>query len=258
MLINSRKSQLLVVAACAACAALVCWRVNSYLLHSPHFAIKRLTIAGNQKLSDRDIASLAKLHIGQSVFASSPGDVEQRLRKHPWLNSVTAVRELPDAFHLQVAEHRPLAVLELDELYILDQRGELFKRWEPIDDVTVPLVTGIEPRRFVRSRHFRKTCLDRLTHFLQAYGDARVYGNRRLQRVEFDDNDHLTLYVDGVDHYVRLGLPPYAPKLARLGRVIRRLRQQGKKPLYIDFDRQSHSNRVAVKLQGPHVTPGDS
>lgn len=121
------------LAALAIAGALACCAIatHRFLMTSPRFALREITVDGNHLVSRDEILRLAGVRRGGgSVFAVSMRGVEQRLLASPWIAEAEARRRLPDGVAIRVVERRPAALLIVDGagLYLADASGRPFKR----------------------------------------------------------------------------------------------------------------------------------
>ena len=95
-----------------------------YLTNSPYFAVKSLEIAGNLRLTSREVLDIAGLHTGMNSLLVSLDDVERKLAANPWVAAVSVRRSLPDGFTIRLTEREPrFWVRHGGTLYYADANG---------------------------------------------------------------------------------------------------------------------------------------
>ncbi|MEE9614313.1 MAG: FtsQ-type POTRA domain-containing protein [Thermodesulfobacteriota bacterium] len=119
------------------------WKLYGELLDSPYLEIKTVNIAGAERVGEEEVRGLSGIDTGQNLLAVDTGEARQRLRNHPFVRSVEIRRELPDAVYISLAEREPLVFIRLDELYVMDREGTVFKRYSAVDGLDLPVVTGL-------------------------------------------------------------------------------------------------------------------
>jgi cell division protein FtsQ len=148
-----------------------------------------------------------------------------------------------------VIEHRPAALVQLGNLYVLDDQGELFKRKAPEDGLDLPLVTGL-----ARDDAQKPEMKVRLWTALQLLDAWRAEGLAvgELSELRLDDDNGATLFArdgdgDGVQQ-IRLGRTAFAQKLHRLAQVRAALARRGERAAKIDLDNQARPEWVSAQL----------
>ena len=97
-----------------------------YLTNSAYFAVKSLEIAGNIRLSSREVLDMAGLDNGMNALLVSIDEVERKIAANPWVSAVSVKRSLPDGFTIRITEREPrFWVRQGGTLYYADARGEV-------------------------------------------------------------------------------------------------------------------------------------
>ncbi|MBI4642599.1 MAG: FtsQ-type POTRA domain-containing protein [Deltaproteobacteria bacterium] len=109
--------------------------------------IKNIELTGLTRLQPELILELAKLGPGTNLLALKPVQAEHALETHPWIARATLTRKWPQRVHLHIQEREPTALVQVGDLYYVDQRGQLFKPLSPGDPHDYPIITGL-PREF--------------------------------------------------------------------------------------------------------------
>jgi cell division protein FtsQ len=235
---------------CAAAAALV-WvgaRTARYARSADAFAIREIIIEGNAQLKDIDIRRAARLQIGSNIFEVSAEDARNHLLQHPWVESATVVRRLPGRVRIQVTERKPVALVALDQLYLVSDQGALFKRLGVDDPVNLPVITGIASERFYDDLDYRTEVLLGSMALLQDYEGAGLADREPVSEIHFDGANGIELFVGDDGMNVRLGNAQHRQKLRRFRRVLERLEREKTRPSYVYLDNVRSPERVTVRL----------
>lgn len=181
---------------------------------SSYFEAQTITVQGNQRLSKETILKQAGLKPHENILSVNVNTLRYRLLVHPWVAAAEIERELPDAIHIRVKERVPIAIVDLNRPFYVDEEGEIFKPVEPSDKDGVPVVSGfalsdIDLNDPWRSRLFRAVMevlrLNRLHQDLIPI----------LHRIHIDREMGLTLsaFFPPCDPSATLdGVPPFARK----------------------------------------------
>ncbi len=179
-----------------------------------YFEARKITVEGNKKLSKGTILKRTGLKLYDNILSVNVNTIRYRLMAHPWVAGAEVERELPDTIHIRVKERVPIAIVELDRPFYLDEKGNIFKPVESSDKAMVPVVTGLSASEIDfedpwRSRLFRT--LMEVLRLSRLHEDAIPF--YELNRVRVDREMGLTLYAS-LDPYSLPAKPVYAPAFA--------------------------------------------
>jgi hypothetical protein len=128
----------------------VAWAGFHFATTSSRFAIQRITVTGNQRLSEAEVRIMLPVTLGDNVFRTDLDAIIKRLRQSPWIADAQARRVLPRTIAVEVRERRAVAIVELGGLYLVDAAGHPFKRAtiETGEGAGLPIITGLSRARF--------------------------------------------------------------------------------------------------------------
>ena len=106
-----------------------------YLTNSSYFSVKSLDVAGNFRLTSREVLDNAGLYEGQNALLVSIDTVERKIADNPWIEKVSVKRVLPDGFHIRIQEKEPK--------FWVRHKGALYYA----DAVGVPII-AVSPGKF--------------------------------------------------------------------------------------------------------------
>ncbi len=238
-----------VVAAALAGLGAVGKLVDRHLRTSPAFATTVIEVHGASHLSHEEVAQAAGVHLGQNVFEVGPEDARKNLLAEPWIASASVRRRLPSTYVIEMEERHPLALLLLDEVYLVAEDGSAFKPLGPGDPSDLPVITGIAPEAVQRDRQGSAQSLLNAVGLLHDYQDAGLFRREPISEIHAEDDGSFSLYVGGDATYVRLGKPPFHAKLGRLRQVLADLSSKKSRPLYVYLDNDRRPDRVTVRVR---------
>jgi len=213
------------------------------------FAIRQVVVEGNQRLEDIDVRRAAGIQIGSNAFEVSIEDARNQLLLHPWVKEATIVRKLPNRIRIGVVERSPVALVALDQLYLVSREGSVFKRIGVDDPVDLPVITGIASERFYDDFDYRGAVLLASLALLQDYEGAGLAEVEPVSEIHFDEVNGIELFVGDDGMHVRLGKGQHRKKLRRLRQVLSRLSREKARPAYVYLDNVRSPERVTVRLQ---------
>jgi len=120
------------------------WRLYEEILTTPRLGVEHIFVRGALRAQPREIIKIAGREEGENIFSFSSGEVAGRVKKNPWVVSAVVRRKLPDTVRIEVVERRPMAIVKIKDLFVMDSKGVIFKKLAPEDRLDLPLVTGLE------------------------------------------------------------------------------------------------------------------
>ncbi len=106
------------------------------------FKIQNINVSGQSRYTGEKIISLSELKKGTSVFTADLIKGSQKLESDPWIYRSVIKIKFPNTIEITIEEHDPLAVLKLDNNYLIDKKGIVFKKASK-NELTFPEITGL-------------------------------------------------------------------------------------------------------------------
>ena len=135
--------KLIVAVAAVAAVSTIFILVHDISTQCDYFKIKRLTIEGAQRLSQKEISQQARVGKGLNILAVNLTLVRKRLLAHPWIAEAGVSREIPSGLSIRIKEHTPLAVVDVGKKFLINHSGKIFKAWDASDPADLPVVSGL-------------------------------------------------------------------------------------------------------------------
>jgi hypothetical protein len=193
--------------ACAVLLALGMWLGYSRAMASERLQVSRVDVRGGRFLSEGEVRELLGPAVGQNILSLDIEELKTRLRASPWVADATVVRSLPDTLRVEIHERHPLALAELDRLYLMDADGGLVDMHGPrtaaFDLPIVRGLGGLEPETRRERTRAAGAALDDL-------GDLAVV----VSEVHPQDDGTVRLVLRGTSDVVVVGAPPSRDKVA--------------------------------------------
>jgi len=153
-------ARLVVVLQVAAILILVgggAWTGYQRVLASERLRVERVEVRGSHFLSEGEVRELLGPAVGENILSLDLPALKARLRSSPWVADATVTRTLPNIVRVEVQERVPLALAEIDRLYLMDGDGALVDIYGPRTGVfDLPIVRGLlgvdEDSRRARAR----------------------------------------------------------------------------------------------------------
>ena len=120
------------------------WTGWQRVFASDRLRVGRLDVRGSHFLSEGEVRELIGPAVGENILALDIDALKARLRASPWVADATVTRTLPDLVRVEIRERVPLALAELDHLYLMDSEGGLIDVYGPRTGAfDLPIVRGL-------------------------------------------------------------------------------------------------------------------
>lgn len=223
-----------------------------FLLTLPYFCLKgpeAIQVTGQQRSQPELVLQQLQIKPGSSLLALQPLKVEAALLRQPWVAGVELQRQWPDRLFIRIKEHQAAAIVQLEELYLMNDRGWLFKALEPQDPHDLPVITGLRQEYFHRPEGQMLPLLTKvfeLLEFLQ-HQPTQELNLAAISEIHVDPESGFTIYPQGLKAGINLGFKDYAGKLANLQKIWPQLQQRHLADIEkVDLN---YPNRVLVSLR---------
>src|SRR5258708_40048795 len=115
---------------------------------SERLRVGRVDVRGSHFLSEGEVRELLGPAVGENILGLNIEALKARLRASPWVADATVGRTLPDTIKVEIRERVPLALAEVDRLYLMDGDGGLIDIYGPrpaaFDPPSAPGLGGVE------------------------------------------------------------------------------------------------------------------
>jgi cell division protein FtsQ len=211
--------------------------------------VREIRFQGLSRATADELLELSPVQRGDHLLFLDTAAVEAALLRHPWIASARVERRFPPALEVTVSERRPAALVELGGLYLVDDRGEVFKRATPGDGLDLPVITGIAREAWVDRRAELEPQLGAALALLARWSGCGLDRRAGISEIHVHPDYGMTLWTeDGTE--VRLGQGELEEKLSRLERVLSALDAEGQRAQVLHLDNRRRPDWVAVRLAG--------
>jgi cell division protein FtsQ len=237
----------LATAAALLAAAFLFWR---HAVLGDLFRIEAIRFEGLSRATPEELLELSPAQRGDHLLLCDTDVVAAALRRHPWVASVEVERELPRTLVVRVSERRAAALVDLGGLYLVDAKGEVFKRAAPGDGLDLPVVTGIGREAWIDRREEVEPLLAAALALLARWSERGLDRSEPVSEIHVDPDSGTTLWAgdDGLE--VRLGHGDLPEKLERLERVLSAVAADRERAEVLHLDNRRRPDWVTVRLAG--------
>ena len=215
---------------------------------SGYFNTAYLNVQGCRTLDEKTVLAQAKLSHGLNIFSVNLSTTRKRLLAHPWISEAEVSREIPSGIHIRIKEHEPLAIIDIDRKFLLNNQGDLFKEWEVTDPVNLPVVDGLGFSDLnVGARPYSQAFNAVMTVLRLGQNKSSILTNKEIRRIEVDKDIGLTIYAGNSLGTLKLGYDDYPSKYKKLQDVLFYFKKNKGIPTLNSID-LNNPNRIVVNL----------
>jgi cell division protein FtsQ len=187
-------------------AAWAAWGGYARVMASERLKVNRVEVRGSRFLSEGEVRGLLGPAVGENILALDLEALKSRLRASPWVAEAAVVRSLPDTLRVEIRERTPLALAELDRLYLMDAEGALIDIYGPrTSGFDLPIVRGL----LGVDGEERRARAERAGTLLRELADL----GSEISEVSVDRGGEVGVVLRGAGEALLMGAPPYRRKL---------------------------------------------
>jgi cell division protein FtsQ len=233
------------------------------LLQCPQFTVKKISVTGCGRHLPDQVMSMAGITHETNLLAADLTGMCNRLEQSPWVERAQVKRSFPDKLSISIRERKPVALINMDGLYLVDEKGAIFKKAEGEellgqDRVVLPILTGIRREEVMENSQAVAPLISQALAFM---GSAEREGIPRssISEIHLDPVLGLTVFSTPDAVQIEMGFHPFETKCRRLCAIVEDLTNRNLVPLVIDltyrhkaFIKLNHSNpnRKAIRSGG--------
>lgn len=223
------------------------WAGYAKAMASQRLKVARVDVHGGHFLSEGEVRELLGPAVGEHILGLDIEALKARLRASPWVADAMVSRTLPDTLKVSIHERVPLALAEIDRLYLMDAEGGLIDIYGPRTAAfDLPIVRGL----LGLQGEARRDRAQRAGALLTDLGDLGA----EISEVYVLGSGDLKVILRGPGETLLLGPPPCRQRfLAFLG-LRRELAE--KAPGTESYDLRFKGRIYARPAEGPEPRPG--
>ncbi len=235
------------------CFILMASGVSLPLLHrllsdSSFFTIETIELSSQSThVSTKEMQAYLAPYIGKSLFAIDIDEVTEKAQQHPWIKTIAIRRFPPHELHVDFREHTPVALISLQQLYLIDNEGVLFKLSEKNDTLGLPIITGIARQGFLENKPIEKYQIKNALAALNEHIAANSPGGK-ISELHISNAFRVTVHFQsGLE--VILGKDDYQRKWLKLLQTLSILQEKKEDLEYAYLDDYPNSDQVAIRFK---------
>lgn len=193
------------------------WIAYGFFMSTPYLAITNVEITGVERLSEADIAVRAGEVVGVNLLSLETGAVKEAVEAEPWVAEAKVKKSPLHTLRIDVRERKPLVLVKMDELYVMDLDGVVFKGLDENDSLDLPVVTGLEKR----DENGGGLPEDKLLDLIAILRSREGFNLDHVSEIHVDAVYGLTIYT--IENGVRLdvGFSRFEEKIRSFEKIVR-------------------------------------
>jgi cell division protein FtsQ len=205
----------------------------SWLGRSDIFSVRVVDMNPCVHVKGDEISGILKGVARGNIWSLSKEEIGRRILSHPFVREVVVRKAFPDKLVVSIEEREPVAMVNLDALYYVDEQGTIFKRLTAYDAKNLPILTGFSRDDLasgdpVTIRNLKRT-IDLLRH-----AEATTL-NRNISEVHFDAQDGYTLVTRDFGLQLKIGTMDFGEAMRRVEEAIPKLANLGREKKVVDL-----------------------
>ena len=221
------------------------WTGYSKVMASERLRVGKVEVRGGHFLSEGEVRELLGPAVGENILSLDIEGLKARLRASPWVADATVSRTLPDTVRVEIRERLPLALAEMERLYLMDGDGALIDIYGPrTAGFDLPIVRGLAHV----DAEARRDRAGRAGALLRDVGELAG----EISEVEVEASGDLRIVLRGAGEVVRMGAPPYRSRFVTFLGLREELRERCPHAEYFDL---RFAGRIYAKEPPEAVVP---
>jgi cell division septal protein FtsQ len=226
-------------------AAYLVWSAWANVMASERLKVEHVDVRGSRFLSEGEVRELLGPAVGENILGLDIGSLKTRLGASPWVADATVVRTLPDTLRVDIRERQPLALAEMERLYLMDGGGTLIDLYGPrTAGFDLPIVRGLVGA----TPEERRSRAERAGELLRDLGDLGA----EISEVEVEPSGDLKVVLRGRGELLRMGPPPFRARLLTFLGLRAELARRCPDAEWFDL---RFRDRIVVKHRTPPAAP---
>ena len=161
------------------------------------FRVCQVLVKGCNRVTEEKVLQLSNVTAQDNLLSLDLKSIAASIEAHPWVHSVEVKKKLPDHLIITIKERTPVALLNSDKIYLVDEQGEIIDKLSVEDHVSLPIITGIDPKN-IKNNQITKSPNNQIQKALELISIAskgtRTLGVNNISQINIAIRDTLILY----------------------------------------------------------------
>jgi cell division protein FtsQ len=206
--------------------------------------VREIEVEGCGKIRQEAIHSLILIEGMPNLFTVKLEEIAKGVEKHPWIDHFVMRKVFPNKIKVQIEERKPIAILQLEELYYIDAKGVIFSPVREGDGYNFPFLTGLTRQALDKDPETSKELLMRALELLRIAEREKVSPLKEVSEIHMSRSFGMDCYTRANGLEVKMGKDFFHEKVGKLSIIWSDLQKRGLSVMSIDC---SDLNRIVVK-----------
>ena len=178
-----------------------------YVLLSPVFAIKKITVYTDGKLTEQEIISLSAINLNENTFKYTKKQIKENIKENSYVDEVDIKRKLPEEIQITIKERVPKLMITFGNAYVyINNQGymlEISKEY-----LELPILKGINTKdeEIEAGKRLCNEDLQKLNTVFKIMESAKSEGLLNLiTTIDIEDTNNYKLVMDAEEKTIYLG-----------------------------------------------------
>lgn len=223
------------------------YMIYQYSQRVPLLNVGEIRIMGCLNATESELLNLAKIDFKDSLVHLNLEELTRRLTQHPWVENARVQRDWSrKALIIEVKERVPQALILFEDLYLVDQHGEVFKKADSKEQMDFPVLTGLIHKDVTRKDPQALRLILQSLELLEHLRQRKGFNAKKVSEIHLSKQNGLTLFTADGAIPIRLGGAEFPEKLNRLEKILPDLAPRAKEIEYVDLN---YPTKAVVKMK---------
>lgn len=178
-----------------------------YIMLSPIFSIKKITVSTDGKLNEQEIISLSAIKLNENMFKYTKSQITENIKENSYVEAVKIKRKLPDEIKIEIKERTPKLMITYGNAYVyISNQGYMLEISQEYQNLTI--LKGIETQdeEIEIGKRLCNEDLKKLNTVFKIIEIAETEGIKDLiTAIDIEDESDYKLIMDSEEKIVYLG-----------------------------------------------------
>ncbi|OGP15757.1 MAG: hypothetical protein A2053_02345 [Deltaproteobacteria bacterium GWA2_50_8] len=214
----------------------------------PHFFDIREIIVSKSTphLNEFDILKLTEVKIGDDLLTLSLSEMKEKMERYLWIKEVHLLKRYPHRLYIKVEEHQPMAVIDIDGLYLINKEGEIFKKMASTDPKNFPVITGMSQKGLQKNKLGSHVYLSQALELLHVASREKIIREYGISEIHWDSTEGFTLYSMRPVTQIKIGKENFEKKFKKFAKAWPFIAITSDSPKIVDL---TYERRVIVQFK---------
>jgi cell division protein FtsQ len=212
------------------------WRGTALVLGAPMLRVSRISMDGNERLSNGEVLALLDGLRGRNILTVDLDEWQSRLLASPWVEEAHVRRILPSSIDVDLRERHPIGIGRISgALYLVDAAGVVIDEYGPnYADLDLPMIDGLAART-ADAVGAVDEARARLAAKLLAAIQRRPDIAERVSQIDVTDAHDAVVILENDTAVLRLGEDDFVDRIQQYLDVAPTLRERVEEIDYVDL-----------------------